>query len=305
MLEIKNLTKKYGSFVALSKINLSVANNSFLALLGKNGAGKSTFIGIMSSLISKTSGKVIVDGKDLDHDSLSIKQMIGIVPQEINLAVFETPLQILVNQAGYFGIDSVVAMKRAKKYLKVLDLWDKRNDPIMTLSGGMKRRLMLARALIHDPKILFLDEPTVGVDIEVRYKIWDFLRELQDMDKTVVLTTHYLEEAEKLCDRIAIIDQGVIKYEQSMKDTVSDRKCYNILLDIKNKKSNLKELISSLNLTNIYIRGDTVEIKTSNSGFTIDQILSAVYKFGLKVISIAEVGNVLEDLFYNITREGS
>ena len=302
ILEIKNLTKTYNNkFTALSDVNLSVADNSFLALLGKNGAGKSTFIGIISSLIRKTSGTVIIDGKDLDKDSLAIKNILGIVPQELNLAVFEKPLQILVNQAGYFGIEARVAERTAEKYLKMLDLWQKRNSPVMALSGGMKRRLMLARALMHDPKILFLDEPTTGVDVEIRYKIWEVLKSLQKEGKTIVLTTHYLEEAEKLCDSVAIIDNGLIKYQKTMQTALLNNVYYKITLESKNKKTELEKFIAETKGKPQSISSSTVEVVIEDNICPLNKVLHYINEYGFKVDSIKQTNSTLEDLFNKIT----
>ncbi|OUK32110.1 ABC transporter, partial [Enterococcus faecium] len=208
-LEINNLKKIYGSGVeALRGIDLSVKEGDFYALLGPNGAGKSTTIGIITSLVNKTSGKVNVFGYDLDKDLVRAKQQIGLVPQEFNFNPFETVQQIVVNQAGYYGVSRKEAMKRSEKYLKQSNLWEKRNVRARMLSGGMKRRLMIARALMHEPRLLILDEPTAGVDIELRREMWEFLRELNENGTTIILTTHYLEEAEMLCRNIGIIQTG-------------------------------------------------------------------------------------------------
>ena len=205
-LELVELRKTYKNGVeALKGINLQVKAGDFYALLGPNGAGKSTTIGIISSLVTKTSGQVKIFGYDLDNDVVNAKRQLGLVPQEFNFNPFETVLQIVANQGGYYGLPRKVAMQRAEKYLKVLDLWDKRNSRARALSGGMKRRLMIARALVHEPKLLILDEPTAGVDIELRRSMWDFLREINQQGITIILTTHYLEEAEMLCRNIGII----------------------------------------------------------------------------------------------------
>ncbi len=210
-LDIRNLKKTYAQGVeALKGINLSVNEGEFIGLLGPNGAGKSTIIGILNSLVIKSSGKVKVFGNDLDTDSSSLKSCIGTVPQEFNFSIFEKVKSIVVNQGGYFGMPYCLANERAEEYLKKLHLWDKRNVISRSLSGGMKRRLMIARALVHRPRMLILDEPTAGVDIEIRRSMWDFLKELNAAGTTIILTTHYLEEAEDLCDRIAIINNGSI-----------------------------------------------------------------------------------------------
>ena len=217
-LEIKGLTKSYpNGFQALYGIDLNVQEGDFYALLGHNGAGKSTTIGIVSSLINKTEGSVKVFGYDLDTQLIEVKKQIGIVPQEFNFNQFEKVQDILVNQAGYYGVERKEALIRSEKWLKKLDLWDKRDQKSMRLSGGMKRRLMIARALMHNPRLLILDEPTAGVDIELRRSMWQFLQELNLHGTTIILTTHYLEEAELLCRHIGIIQQGKLVINTSMK----------------------------------------------------------------------------------------
>ncbi len=217
-IELQNITKTYkGGVTALKGISLAVAEGDFYALLGPNGAGKSTTIGIISSLVNKSSGNVKVFGYSLDTELELAKSQIGLVPQEFNFNQFEPPIQILVNQAGYYGITRKLALLRAERYLKQLDLWHKRNEPSRELSGGMKRRLMIARALMHEPRLLILDEPTAGVDIEVRRSMWEFLKEINRQGVTIVLTTHYLEEAEMLCRNIGIINKGRLIENTSMK----------------------------------------------------------------------------------------
>ena len=210
-LEVQNLRKVYkGGFEALKGISFTVEQGDFMALLGPNGAGKSTTIGIISSLVNKTSGNVSIFGCDIDRDFAAAKMHIGIVPQEFNFNQFEKVEDILKSQAGYFGLDKKTAAQQSEKYLKLLGLWDKKAERARMLSGGMKRRLMIARALVHEPKLLILDEPTAGVDIELRRSMWSFLTELNKKGTTIILTTHYLEEAESLCDRIAIIHKGAV-----------------------------------------------------------------------------------------------
>ncbi|MCO3540956.1 ABC transporter ATP-binding protein, partial [Pseudomonas aeruginosa] len=210
-LSIRQLTKTYGNgFQALKGIDLDVAEGDFFALLGPNGAGKSTTIGILSTLVNKTSGSVSVFGHDLDKDPAGLKRCLGVVPQEFNFNQFEKVFDIVVTQAGYYGIPAKIAKERAERYLTQLGLWDKRNEASRMLSGGMKRRLMIARALVHQPRLLILDEPTAGVDIELRRSMWSFLTELNQEGISIILTTHYLEEAEQLCRNIAIIDHGEI-----------------------------------------------------------------------------------------------
>src|SRR3954463_10986518 len=210
-LSIRGLTKTYKNGVqALKGVDLDVEQGDFFALLGPNGAGKTTLIGIVTSLVNKSAGTAAVFGHDIDRDLEAAKSCIGVVPQEINFNMFETPLTIVINQAGFYGIPRAVARERAEKYLKQLQLWEKRNNMSRGLSGGMKRRLMIARALMHEPRLLILDEPTAGVDIAIRRSMWDFLREINLRGTTIILTTHYLEEAESLCRNIAIINKGQI-----------------------------------------------------------------------------------------------
>ncbi|HEB82385.1 MAG TPA: ABC transporter ATP-binding protein [Gammaproteobacteria bacterium] len=221
-LNIKNLQKTYKNGVqALKGVDLSVKQGDFFALLGPNGAGKSTVIGIISSLVNKSSGVVEVFGQNQDTDPAEVRMHIGLVPQEFNFNIFEPIGEILINQAGYYGINRREAKKRAEVHLKQLDLWDKRHDMAKELSGGMKRRLMIARALMHRPKLLILDEPTAGVDIEIRHSMWQFMKKVNSEGTTIILTTHYLEEAESLCNNIAIIDHGLTIEQTQMRDLLS------------------------------------------------------------------------------------
>lgn len=232
-LSIRQLSKIYGNkYEALKGIDLDVNEGDFFALLGPNGAGKSTTIGIISSLVNKTGGKVKIFGHDIDTDFSAAKKEVGIVPQEFNFPNFEKIIDIVINQAGYYGLPRQLAAKRAEKYLKALGIWDKRNDQARALSGGMKRRLMIARALVHEPRLLILDEPTAGVDIEMRRLMWTFLKELNEQGTTIILTTHYLEEAESLCRNIAIIDQGEIVENTSMRMLLSQLHTEVFILDI-------------------------------------------------------------------------
>ncbi|MBK4991352.1 ABC transporter ATP-binding protein [Pseudomonas sp. S36] len=233
-LSIRQLTKTYGNgFQALNGIDLDVAEGDFFALLGPNGAGKSTTIGILSTLVNKTSGSVNVFGHDLDREPAALKRCLGVVPQEFNFNQFEKCFDIVVTQAGYYGIPPKIAKQRAEQYLTQLGLWDKRDVPSRSLSGGMKRRLMIARALIHEPRLLILDEPTAGVDIELRRSMWSFLTELNQKGITIILTTHYLEEAEQLCRNIGIIDHGTIVENTSMRQLLGKLHVETFVLDIK------------------------------------------------------------------------
>ncbi len=232
-LTVENLHKVYGNgFEALKEISFEVKQGDFFALLGPNGAGKSTTLGIVSSLVNKTSGKVSIFGVDIDKDLIGAKLNLGVVPQEFNFNMFENVKDILVTQAGYYGIERRRASERADYYMKKLGLWEKRHGAARMLSGGMKRRLMIARALMHDPKLLILDEPTAGVDIELRRSMWEFLRELNAAGTTIILTTHYLEEAESLCRNIAIIDRGKIIKNTSMNALLQQLTTETFILDI-------------------------------------------------------------------------
>ncbi|HOY23996.1 MAG TPA: ABC transporter ATP-binding protein, partial [Cellvibrio sp.] len=222
-LSIRNLTKVYNNKLeALKGISLDVMPGDFFAVLGPNGAGKSTTIGIISSLVRKTAGDVEIFGVNIDTDFSQAKKFLGVVPQEFNFSMFEKVEDIVLQQAGYYGLPRDYAKTQAEKYLKKLNLWDKRDTPARMLSGGMKRRLMIARALIHEPKLLILDEPTAGVDIELRRSMWDFLREINDAGTTIILTTHYLEEAESLCRNVAIIDKGLLVKNTSVKNLLQE-----------------------------------------------------------------------------------
>lgn len=298
-LEINNLRKVYASDVeALRGINLTVEEGDFYALLGPNGAGKSTTIGIITSLVNKTSGKVTVFGYDIDTDLVRAKQQIGLVPQEFNFNPFETVQQILVNQAGYYGVSHKEALKRSEKYLKQSDLWEKRNVRARMLSGGMKRRLMIARALMHEPRLLILDEPTAGVDIELRREMWAFLRELNASGTTIILTTHYLEEAEMLCRNIGIIQSGELIVNTSMKDLLSKLQFETFIFDLApyDKKPEIIDYKSSFEdkLTL------AVEVER-NQG--VNAIFEQLANQGIKVLSMRNKSNRLEELFLKITEE--
>ena len=235
-LSIKNLTKIYSNgFKALDGIDLTVNAGDFYSLLGPNGAGKTTAIAIVCSLVNKTMGNIRVFDHDIETRLEEAKMSIGMVPQEVNFNTFDTPINIVVNQAGYYGIERNIALKRAKEYLGELRLWEKRNDNARSLSGGMKRRLMIARALIHQPKLLILDEPTAGVDIEIRRSMWKFLRSINNNGTTIILTTHYLEEAESLCRNVAIIDDGKIIQDTSMNSLLRQLKQETFILSVENE----------------------------------------------------------------------
>src|ERR1700759_3997587 len=242
-LSTRALTKTYSNgFAALRGVCLDVEQGDFFALLGPNGAGKTTLIGIVTSLVNKSAGTAAVFGHDIDRDLEAAKSCIGVVPQEINFNMFETPLTIVINQAGFYGIPRAVARERAEKYLKQLQLWKKRNNMSRGLSGGMKRRLMIARALMHEPRLLILDEPTAGVDIEIRRSMWEFLREINDRGTTIILTTHYLEEAETLCRNIAIINGGRIVERDNMSSLLRRLHVETFVLNLRDALTEAPEL---------------------------------------------------------------
>ncbi|KEI54872.1 ABC transporter ATP-binding protein [Enterococcus faecium] len=300
-LEINNLKKIYGSGVeALRGIDLSVKEGDFYALLGPNGAGKSTTIGIITSLVNKTSGKVNVFGYDLDKDLVRAKQQIGLVPQEFNFNPFETVQQIVVNQAGYYGVSRKEALKRSEKYLKQSNLWEKRNVRARMLSGGMKRRLMIARALMHEPRLLILDEPTAGVDIELRREMWEFLRELNENGTTIILTTHYLEEAEMLCRNIGIIQSGELIENTSMKELLSKLQFETFIFDL--APYDTKPVIEGYACTFEDEQTIAVEVER-NQG--VNGIFDQLTRQGIKVLSMRNKSNRLEELFLKITEENN
>ncbi|MGL9798708.1 ABC transporter ATP-binding protein [Enterococcus sp. DIV0802] len=299
-LEINNLKKVYGSGVEALRgiIDLSVKEGDFYALLGPNGAGKSTTIGIITSLVNKTSGKVKVFGYDLDTDLVRAKQQIGLVPQEFNFNPFETVQQIVVNQAGYYGVSRKEAMKRSEKYLKQSNLWEKRNVRARMLSGGMKRRLMIARSLMHEPRLLILDEPTAGVDIELRREMWEFLRELNEHGTTIILTTHYLEEAEMLCRNIGIIQSGELIENTSMKELLSKLQFETFIFDLAPYET--KPVIEGYACTFEDEQTIAVEVER-NQG--VNGIFDQLTRQGIKVLSMRNKSNRLEELFLKITEE--
>ncbi|MGM0123783.1 ABC transporter ATP-binding protein [Enterococcus sp. AZ194] len=298
-LEITGLRKIYDTGVeALRGINLSVEAGDFYALLGPNGAGKSTTIGIITSLVNKTSGSVKVFGYDLDTDLVRAKQQIGLVPQEFNFNPFETVQQIVVNQAGYYGVSRKEALKRSEKYLKQSNLWEKRNVRARMLSGGMKRRLMIARALMHEPRLLILDEPTAGVDIELRREMWAFLQELNENGTTIILTTHYLEEAEMLCRNIGIIQAGELIENTSMKSLLSKLQFETFIFDLApyDTKPEIKGYKS------LFDDELTLEVEVErNQG--INGVFEQLTAQGVQVLSMRNKSNRLEELFLKITEE--
>ncbi|TOF36734.1 ABC transporter [Vibrio parahaemolyticus] len=301
-LEIEQLRKTYaGGFEALKGISLQVKKGDFYALLGPNGAGKSTTIGIISSLVNKTSGVAKVFGYDIDTDLELAKQNLGLVPQEFNFNQFETVEQIVIQQAGYYGVSKILAKERAEKYLKKLDLWEKRKERARNLSGGMKRRLMIARALMHEPKLLILDEPTAGVDIELRRSMWDFLKEInQQQGITIILTTHYLEEAEMLCRNIGIINRGELIENTTMKALLSKLSVETFILDIETD-GEVPEL-NGVNRQSLIDGSLEIELDKSQG---LNAVFAQLTEHGVKVQSMRNKANRLEELFVSIVREGS
>lgn len=295
-LDIKGLHKVYKSgTVALSGIDLQVKQGDFFALLGPNGAGKSTTIGIISSLVNKTQGSIQVFGFDLDSQLEQAKSQLGIVPQEFNFNQFETVLQIVVNQAGYYGVPRKLALERAEKYLGQLGLWDKRNARSRELSGGMKRRLMIARALMHEPKLLILDEPTAGVDIELRRSMWEFLRKINQQGVTIILTTHYLEEAEMLCRNIAIIDNGQIIENTTMKALLSKLTKETFIFDFAGEPA----AISLESFTWRQLDSHSIEVDVENAQ-GLNPIFAQLSAQNIKVLSMRNKANRLEELFVSL-----
>ena len=301
-LEIKQLTKTYPNGVeALRGVDLTVQAGAFYGLLGPNGAGKSTLIGILTSLVNKTSGEALIFGHDIVTDAVAAKSAIGLVPQEFNFNIFEKVIDIVVKQAGYYGIPRKKALINAEKYLKALGLWEKKDEKAMSLSGGMKRRLMIARALIHEPKLLILDEPTAGVDIELRRGMYDFLRELNQSGTTIILTTHYLEEAEALCERIAIINQGSIVEEGTVKDLLAKLSVETYIFDLQNPlDEKTSKLIEKFEVR--IIDSLTIEIDTTQ-GETLTEVIIALARLDIVARSMRNKANRLEELFVRLTHK--
>ena len=296
-LSIKNLTKIYSNgFKALDGIDLTVNAGDFYSLLGPNGAGKTTAIAIVCSLVNKTMGNIRVFDHDIETRLEEAKMSIGMVPQEVNFNTFDTPINIVVNQAGYYGIERNIALKRAKEYLGELRLWEKRNDNARSLSGGMKRRLMIARALIHQPKLLILDEPTAGVDIEIRRSMWKFLRSINNNGTTIILTTHYLEEAESLCRNVAIIDDGKIIQDTSMNSLLRQLKQETFILSVENELTTKPKLgdfeCNLLDSQNLEV------IIDSNHG--INELFELLNSQNIKINSMRNKSNRLEELFLKV-----
>ena len=296
-LTIKNLTKTYSNGnQALRGIDFDVEAGDFYALLGPNGAGKTTAIGIVCSLVSKTGGEVEIFGRNIDRELAAAKACLGLVPQEVNLNLFDTVLNIVVNQAGYYGVERKLAMRRAEQYLDELKLWDRRFDQARTLSGGMKRRLMIARALIHEPDLLILDEPTAGVDIEIRRSMWNFLRRINDEGTTIILTTHYLEEAERLCRHVAIIDEGEIIEDAPMSTVLRKLQREVFVLSLGEPLSEVRELPGFEIQLN-----DPCELEVAvDSGHDLNGLFAMLSERNISVVSLRNKANRLEELFMGI-----
>ncbi|MDH3915790.1 MAG: ABC transporter ATP-binding protein [Chromatiales bacterium] len=296
-LQIRGLTKVYDNGMhALKGIDLDVEEGEFCALLGPNGAGKTTTIGILTSLINKSAGSVEIFGHDIDRDLTLAKACLGLVPQEINLNLFEKVLNIVVTQGGYYGIPRDLAMERAEKYLRQLQLWDRRDEVARSLSGGMKRRLMIARALVHEPRLLILDEPTAGVDIEIRRSMWSFLRQINAAGTTIILTTHYLEEAETLCRHVAIIDEGRIIENDRMSRVLRKLSVETFVLNLD------REIQAPPRLPGYEVRmvdASTIEVDVQNNR-DINDLFADLSGNDLRVVSMRNKANRLEELFLHI-----
>ena len=298
-LSIKDLSKKYKSGVeALKSVSFDVQEGDFFALLGPNGAGKTTAIGIITSLVNKSSGSIEVFGHDLDKELAKAKSCIGVVPQEVNLNLFDYNFNILVNQAGFYGIPRSEGKKRAEQYLKQMQLWEKRKTNARSLSGGMKRRLMVARALVNRPKLLLLDEPTAGVDIETRRMMWDFLRDLNANGTTIILTTHYLEEAEQLCNKVAIIDEGKIIENDSMQNVLKKLKTEVFILNTEKPLDKAPEIDGYATALK---SPQEIEITVSQEQ-GVNDAFSTLEASGVKVLSMRNKNSRLEELFLDLTK---
>ena len=303
-ISIKNLTKIYANgFEALKGVSLRINQGDFFALLGPNGAGKSTTIGILSTLVKRSSGTVEIFGRNVDTHVYETKYDLGLVPQEFNFNQFEKVQDVVITQAGYYGLPKKTALERSEKYLRKLGLWDKRNERSRSLSGGMKRRLMIARALAHEPRLLILDEPTAGVDIELRRSMWEFLKEINSNGTTIVLTTHYLEEAEQLCKKIAIIDEGKIIENTSMKDLLSKLDSETFILDLVQGIDSIPDSKFS-DISIRLIDQMSIEV-TLSAGRNINEVFSELDRNGIKVASMRNKTNRLEQLFISRIEESA
>ena len=299
-LEISNLRKVYsGGTEALKGISLKVKKGDFYALLGPNGAGKSSTIGIIGTLVTKTSGTVKIFNHDIDHNVSIAKSVLGVVSQELNFSQFEKVIDIVTTQAGFYGITKSLAKPKVKMMLQRLGLWDKRNDQARTLSGGYKRRLMIAKALIHEPKLLILDEPTAGVDIELRREMWDFLKEINNNGTTIILTTHYLEEAEQLCRNIGIIDHGEIVVDTSMKDLLRRLDVQGFVLDLEEPLDEAP-IIDGFELR---LEDSLTLVTAVSKDSSINSLFSELNKIGVNVKSMRNESNRLEELFIEMIKK--
>ena len=299
-LEISELRKVYsGGTEALKGISLKVKEGDFYALLGPNGAGKSSTIGIIGTLVTKTGGSVKIFNNDIDNNVSAAKSILGVVSQEINFSQFEKVIDIVTTQAGFYGITKSIAKPKVESMLKRLGLWDKRNDQARTLSGGYKRRLMIAKALIHEPKLLILDEPTAGVDIELRREMWDFLKEINKNGTTIILTTHYLEEAEQLCRNIGIIDQGEIIADTSMKDLLSRLDVQGFVLDLEEPL----EKEPAIDGFELRLEDSLTLVTAINKDKSINGLFDELNKLGIKVKSMRNESNRLEELFIEMIKK--
>jgi ABC-2 type transport system ATP-binding protein len=297
-LSIRNLKKVYGNGIqALKGIDLDVAEGDFFALLGPNGAGKTTVIGIITSLVNKTSGEVRVFGHSIDTELNAVKACIGVVPQELNLNTFDRIMNIVVNQAGFYGMPARIARKRAQEVLEQMQLWDRRDDIARNLSGGMKRRLMIARALMHSPRLLILDEPTAGVDIEIRRSMWDYLNDLNESGTTIILTTHYLEEAENLCRHVAIIDEGDVIQHHPMDEFLRTLKQQNYIVNTRDPVVEVPVIDGCL----IYQRKDYELELAVQRDHDLNDVFAALSEAGVRILSLRNKTNRLEELFFNLT----
>jgi len=296
-ISIRNLTKTYANGnQALRGIDLTVKMGDFYALLGPNGAGKTTAIGIISSLVNKSGGDVEIFGHSIDTDLEAAKACIGLVPQEVNLNLWDSVGNIVANQAGYYGIGGKLASERVEKYLRALRLWDRRDDIARSLSGGMKRRLMIARALVHEPKLLILDEPTAGVDVEIRRWMWNFLKEINDAGTTIILTTHYLEEAESLCRHIAIIDEGIIIEDAKMSTVLRKLQREVFVLSLAQELSTAPELDGF----EARLRGDCELEVEKGPERDINDLFEQLNARDIRVVSLRNKTNRLEELFMRL-----
>lgn len=301
-LVVENLSKTYKNGVqALRKVSFEIEAGDYFALLGPNGAGKTTLIGILTSLIKKTTGKALIYGNDIDVDFETARSYLGVVPQEINLNIFDKVENILITQAGYFGIPPRIAKKRAEFYLKRLDLWEKKDSIPLTLSGGMKRRLMIARALIHEPKLLILDEPTAGVDVELRHSMWSFLNEMNQNGVTIILTTHYLEEAESQCRNVAIIDNGEIIENSSMAALLQKMDYEHLILNLNEPYSELP-IIAGVTIRSLDKSKTAIEIQFPKD-MNLSAVLANLHQQGIAVATVRNKMSQLEYLFLALTKQ--